>query len=526
MFLFCRWCGYANAISFMKIENVDLDYIEQYVRDELLQRLSEKCKRNSKNLDEYEKEFFFGVYTDSIQDFKILRGQRLLLLEIASNLRQMFQTKGFQAFFKQFDIPSSFKISKSDTVTFSVGLFYGTYRKYDRKNPLRGMISPKNMVSDLFTKLEQLFKSFKSLKSVRPIEEDIIKIVKFEGSIRADVICVFCARNESANEALLQRIAVQMDKSGCWNLSNFRKHLVRHTKYPPKNDTDINETQKNDDFQNDYYPSYDEKILHSTPNNNHTSLKIESNLPSQFSEATILSLPIVDESNLDLPDCVGNGSFSQLLNQFTKQNMKLIEAALKNNEVINFMVAMVDDITADVKVVKIEGDGNCLYSAIGHQLKCIKVGSKEHRALSSGLRKQVVNHIQTNFNRYKQMLKLRLNLSDENNVVEVGKEFISKDLSQEGYWGGEETLVAVSEMFNINILIINEKGPCYFACGFDQDRKGTILLAYRMANHLYKGGNTVYNHYDSIVEISKELLYKCAKTLAEKLDKKYKFDYD
>lgn len=529
MFIFSRWCGYANAISFMKIDDVDLDYIEQYVRTELLQRLSEKCVRNKTDLDVHEREFFFGVYADSIQEFKILRGQRLFLLEIALNLRLMFQTKGFQEFFKQFDVPPTCKISKSDTVPLSVGLFYGTQRKYDRQVAMKEMLSSNEMVSDLFTKIELLFKSFKCLKSVRPIGEEIIKLVKFDGGFRADVICVFCAGNDCDNEALIRRMSVQMDKSGCWNLSNFRKHLVRHTKNLLKHDKETNPITDNHDFQNENYPDFDENILQSTPKNEQKSVGIESVsslASSQFSESAIMSLPVVDDDDIELPECVGNGTLSLLLKQFTQQNMKLIEAVLKNNEKIHFMVAKVDGTTADLKVVKIEGDGNCLYSAIQHQLRYVNVGDKEHKVLSSGLRKQVVNHIEKNFERFKQILKLKLNVSDDDDI----KEFISKDLSQEGYWGGEETLVAVSEMFNTNILIINENGPCYFSCGFNPDRKSTIFLAYRMAKSkgkfLYKNKQPVYNHYDSICEMSKELLYKCAKNLSAKLDKDHTICFD
>lgn len=54
-----------------------------------------------------------------------MRGERSFLIEIGKHLGQLFDKKGRDEFAKYFDAPKNHKISKTDTGTLSVGLFYG-----------------------------------------------------------------------------------------------------------------------------------------------------------------------------------------------------------------------------------------------------------------------------------------------------------------------------------------------------------------------------------------------------------------
>lgn len=96
VFLF-SWCGYGNGLSFKEIGETDIEYIENFVRNELEKRLLEISERKGKQFDECEKEFFFGIYASSISEFKFLRGERIQILAIADILRQFMDKNGVDA---------------------------------------------------------------------------------------------------------------------------------------------------------------------------------------------------------------------------------------------------------------------------------------------------------------------------------------------------------------------------------------------------------------------------------------------
>lgn len=207
----------------------------------------------------------------------------------------------------------------------------------------------------------------------------------------------------------------------------------------------------------------------------------------------------------------------QLYSQFSQQNLRLLKAVLMHSEAKKFMAVNVDDRFINVNVLKIEGDGNCLFASLVHQLHDVKTNSQEHKKLTTDLRQEVVQHIRENIVRYKQAIKSRLNY-DGKNIDEACVTYLEK-LSEEGHWGGPETILATSNMYNVNVLVFDEKAPFYLSTGFNPNYSRTIFLAYRIGSTQGPDGNAKRNHYDTICGIDEELLYKCAVQLSEKLSK-------
>lgn len=87
------------------------------------------------------------------------------------------------------------------------------------------------------------------------------------------------------------------------------------------------------------------------------------------------------------------------------------------------------------------------------------------------------------------------------------KDFIDKYLSKQGYWGGGETLQAVSEIHKVNIVVIRNDGNIDFAVDFNNNFKQSITLAYRNNNH-----------YDSVSDMSEATIHSFANLLAKKYD--------
>lgn len=91
----------------------------------MLNRLTEKCNEMETEFESDEKEIFFGIYASCPQEFKLVRGDRYLILGIADYLREIFEKNGIEEFAKFLEMPKGFKIDKCDTDKFSAGVFYG-----------------------------------------------------------------------------------------------------------------------------------------------------------------------------------------------------------------------------------------------------------------------------------------------------------------------------------------------------------------------------------------------------------------
>lgn len=169
-------------------------------------------------------------------------------------------------------------------------------------------------------------------------------------------------------------------------------------------------------------------------------------------------------------------------------------------------------------VLRIRKDGNCLFGSLVHQLFFNKINSNRHNEFTLKLRADVVEYIQKNVHDFTNAIWNRTDYKGEK-TVEGCLEFVSNDLSISGFWGGSETFIAVSKIYEVNILVFHEKGPFYFATGFSSENKRSLLLAYREGG-INRNNERIYNHYDTMCGLNEELLYKCATELAEKMNRK------
>lgn len=78
-----------------------------------------------------------------------------------------------------------------------------------------------------------------------------------------------------------------------------------------------------------------------------------------------------------------------------------------------------------------------------------------------------------------------------------------RNLANNAYWGGSETIQAASDLFTSNVPVINDlDGGFYFLAGFDTVKPRIIVLAYRKI-----GSGKDRNHLDSVVDIDRKILY-------------------
>lgn len=170
-----------------------------------------------------------------------------------------------------------------------------------------------------------------------------------------------------------------------------------------------------------------------------------------------------------------------------------------------------------IGIVPIKGDGNCLFASLAFQLKRVKIDSDEHDNETKELRQKVVDHIRTNFDRFKMAIKGTLYERVERegkpltDIDQSCEHFIQNELPSPCCWGGSETIMAVREIFEVNVIVVPEKRQPYFANGFNFKYRRSIFLAYRCY------GNAVYEHYDSVCRFEHDLLFRFANSLSKNI---------
>lgn len=211
--------------------------------------------------------------------------------------------------------------------------------------------------------------------------------------------------------------------------------------------------------------------------------------------------------------------------QLFSRNMCNKNGVIKNEEQTKVLIA---DYTARskeskplIKICETEGNGNCLFAALTHQIFHPKMNSTEHKEMIKKLRGDVIEYILKNLEYFKHDLKNRM-LEDatfhfDSNEFEANITiFVKEKLSQNGYWGGQETLEAVSLLYHVNILIVNDDGTCNLGNRFNTNYSVAIIISFRSQG----SRNLKRNHYDTVAEMSDSLMKKFAVSAMEDYENK------
>lgn len=195
----------------------------------------------------------------------------------------------------------------------------------------------------------------------------------------------------------------------------------------------------------------------------------------------------------------------------------MLESALQFNDDEEEMHFEIENTVRLLTIVKIKNDGSCLFRALAHQLFCEKLGGRKQNLSTKTMRSDVVAFIKSNYEMFEHELKGcvfdRKNPNDVDDLDKECKIFLSNILPKSGCWGGVETIKSVSCKYRVNVLIINELGPCYYVNGFNMEFTQTIIIAYRL------GHESVRNHYDSVMKIVVKDVYACAQMIADGIAK-------
>lgn len=472
--------GYAKALVFQDITEEDIRLVQEYVSNELPEHLETSLTENHLEYTPRQKACFFGSYVSAPTKFCFAPGERLMIMKMVRHVKEMVDKHGLQHYADENIVPKRnlFQISMIKSV---FGLVYGFHEKLNIEKVNNLVIDTTQHQNVLFEKAKAAFLQFQK-EDRQPKQEFTANMVeiKTEGDkIKGKVSCIFC---EGKN-----LLSVFCKSSGNWVLTNLTSHLNKqHSK------------QDNDIVKRCEMLTINEEKANTVADNDDGARSNQSIAENQMSDILFTQISA---------QCI---KMENTVSQYSeKTQSKRIKLATRKS--------------VNVKYCPIPGDGNCLFSGIVHQLFNTSLVSVDHKQKTQILRKEVVSYIKEHLDEFIYNLKNRISSKNATDIAQACNAFLDDQLSMPGFWGGMESIKAISEIHKVNIIVMNEIGtsnlPNYFHSGANR----SIMLLFGNANGKLCKNNAERTHYDSIVHISQEKITEIANELCNAEIKHEKF---
>lgn len=517
--------------------------------------LEAECTKNGDQIDDDDKQYFFGLYQSTPDKFKFLPGEIILIKEIAKEVKKIVERDGLEAFV----VPKNFNVSRKDSCRLFGCTFFGKPSNKRKRNRMKLNLechdviedkideqpASKSLIVEFITKAKRQFELVDpKLKGQDYLSENMVVIKNNGRRIIASVECVFCSMEKKSIRTMTVQYDIAKNNVAYWNFSNLKTHFKQHVfEMDPIHENDssnhcnksveVDQTLNNQhsegihNIQENDSSNHCEEVDHGTIDGNSEGEHTEDNSVDINDEKMIT---LSDESMLDtsgtsaedieqyeITEIVGADSVEYAIyQQISQQNIALTEAIHTNNEKKHLMVFKLHTDPTKLTVIKIASDGNCMYASIAHQLFGHEVGSADHENAAASLRKATVEHINENFDEFSYELKGRVleereakGTKNRKNVTENDCKKFLKQLTKKSTFGGAESFKAISRMHSVNILVFVESEVHYFPIGFNSNYDKTVFIAYR----LIPGSQNVRNHYDSVAEVNLQIIYDCVSVL-------------
>lgn len=495
-------CGFSNALSFQSINDVDINYVRDFIRNELLDLIlhDENVQQNQQDFDLIN--FFGPIFKMKTKSFAFQLGEVKLIKAIVSHVKEIIDVKGSRYFQEKNLFVGKGNWKKTEVC--SIGRYFVNDNRNTGvskvvKNSAAQDLNVLQLQNELFNKTHKFFVKLGQNHAV-DFTANMVTVGIDNTKIKGSVSCIIC-HNENKNK----QIAVFYNKiDNCWALSNLKKHTKIHS----------------DEINHLIAATENGEVAECLPDIKNDSLKDTSHHIETLSEPDelVLVLETVPDDSVQLQ--VAENFENLLYSAICAQNIKMINSTLKYNETDVDMAFQINNIAlGNVRICKINPDGNCLFGALAHQLYDIKINCVEHIQLTKNIRENVVKNIADNLQLFQHELRGRI-YDEENTKIDRADAVngFLKKLQSSGFWGGSETLKAISYLHCVNIIVFKENGECYSALPLNVNYKRCILLAYRAS-----GANS-FNHYDSVCQIKQNEILTCVKYLLISFEKQYKLN--
>lgn len=384
--------GYCNALIFKDLTATDIETIEKFMRERALERtataFSESLDENCDVLvDEEQMNGVFGEnYANHPEQFEFSPGEKKLLMTLASHVKKLVDGNGKNtglALFNEKKKQRTKKLLRVRNVNHDEAIL--AERQSQTSTPTQ--MQNCDLSKKLFERLLSCLDSY----AIDPngwTEESVTVNSSSGDKITGGIKCSFCGENQKPTSVFFN----MTKRSGHWVVANFEKHLekrhklvklkhlkteVVELKYEPvqQNESKLDVVANDDALE----------TMDSMPIDNETEQ------PQNQLNDSVQYLGVVSESATLQAN---NNTDNWLYKQISEQIQEMVAANLINNESEASMeINLKDKSTKSISLVKMLRDGDCMFSALAHQLWKNPINSEEHKTKTKELRAIVVEHI-------------------------------------------------------------------------------------------------------------------------------------
>lgn len=507
--------GYSNPLVFKNLTDVDINIMEKYMRekamDYMAETLSESIDYTCDALldDEILIETFGEKYAKSPEKFEFLPGQISFIKVLAAHVKKLVDEHGENTGLKHFNEKKKTGKTTRPNLMQTIDNI-GTKKTVGSKLPLRNL-THNQLADQLFQKFQACLKTFDVNINCNA------NVIEVEPSgTYGNIKCPLCDETEKPRRVYYN--CGSGKRSGYWVLANYEKHLktihslvVRRLKMKRLNvkiettNEAVSKLQSNDELIESKTLCQEEESIVMLSSSN------TENVEHDVNDSVEYLGPVSNVSSTQM----NKNDDPWLYTQISEQIQQMIAATLINGESEHRMKFCLDQADHTISIIATIPDGNCLFSALSHQLWPNHITSSVHKENIKKLRSQVVEHIlkPDNFSIYEFMLHDRVNkskiISTDAELTMECKLFVRHGLSRNGAWGGLETIKAVSTLYDVNVVIINEHKKCNMVRTSNQCKR-TIVIAYRL------NSEQEYYHYDSVSDMTSDGIYSAAEFILKK----------
>lgn len=508
-------CGFDNPLSFKHVSEAQIIAVENFIKLKTLGILSKNLSDSPNEkcdvlVDDDQLLNHFGPrYVHDPSSFQFEEGDKIFIMQLVDHVKRIADEGGINAGLHHF----------APTIQKSKSKFRQPKLKNDEFPQINGKqkvpkIDEKKLKLELLKKVSAMVEIFNKNQSADDLKFEAVQTNDSNLKLQVNALNVYGIIScPICQKEMRVYYNFKSNDRGCWVLSNYSKHLksIHKVIVTRTNASKLNKIELVEDI--DIVTDDNLKPIPALEIINIADESMDDTPKQTYADDS--DLIMVDDGGLSSVVNYDVDQFEMFYNQFSYQITKVTSNVLKNSdryEHMNFVLSALD-IQLTVAITK--GDGNCLFYSLAHQLFCDKINGIDHVANAKKLRADVVKYIMDpeNFHRFELQLHdcvyERQNKRKIENMTEECKYFVDSLLSQDKFWAGAETLMAVSSLYETNIVVFNEGATCtvYDRSGSNYDR--TIAVVFRLG---YDGnGNPIRHHYDSVCDLNANDMYAVCK---------------
>lgn len=517
--------GFANPLSIKTITDVEIKAIEEFIKKNAFEYLAKEfCNISIDNICEVDIEneqlinYFGPLYAHNTASFQFRLGDVVTIREIVDHVKKKVdeggQNKNLAYYVDKQELKQR-KRKQKENIALAQQKKVKTTTAYDEIE----------LESQLIEKvIPHFIQAGVDVKQCGKIAE--LQIAD-SGRIYGDIFCAIC-KVEGRKNKKPKRVYCNFDgkNKGVWVLSNFVKHLDTVHKIKVLNSqkqkvpVSIVGIESDDNISTEKEKMIEAGEKNDTDSNAiHVSTEIKE-LVEEKKDENNSSVILVNDDALKLIESKNEDTQTLLYNQISKQIRTVMTAVYTNNESLSEMHFLVNNTQKKLKLAEIAQDGNCMFGSSAHQLFSHPLNSNDHKEATKKLRADVVEHIleSNNFQYFLHALKDRVyatkNTNEIENIEMECKLYVRHKLAKNRVWGGAECLLAISDLYETNVIVFGEDDRCSKFKRAGKNYNRSIVLAYRFASGCNANGERMRNHYESVCDIDSDDLYAAAQSIA------------